>query len=67
MFPPNFSCSMVLCRDNPSTFQLQDFYLLWFFFPEDSPGCTDRIHCWPLSRSLAATREIAVAFFSSGY
>ena len=38
IFPPNFSCSMVLFRDNVKTFQLQDFYLLWFFFPEDSPG-----------------------------
>ena len=38
MFPLNFSCSVVLFCVGYFRFRLQDCYLLWFFFPEDSAG-----------------------------
>ncbi len=59
-------------------FRLQDYYLLWSFFPKCSAKDFESIpqsatpkalllRVWPLSRSLAATEKIDVSFSSSAY
>ncbi len=58
-------------------FKLQDYHFLWLGFPSHSSMLVSYIAVhtpqvflltvWPLSLSLATTREISVDFFSSAY
>ena len=62
-----------------NTFHIQDYHPLWSNFPIDSimylkstsqsynPNIAETILVWAFSRSLAATQEITIVFFSSGY
>ena len=78
-FPQGFSCLVVLwILLAASRFRLQDFHPLWLAFPKpfgyqsamlnavrnpEEPGPS----VWPLSRSLAATKEIEFSFSSYCY
>src|SRR5210317_1459637 len=56
---PSYSISPITC------FRLQDYHLLWSNFPVRSTSNVLGLRA--NSRSLVATREISVDFFSSGY
>ena len=56
---PSYSISPITC------FRLQDYHLLWSNFPDRSTNKVTGLRA--SSRSLVATREISVDFFSSGY
>ena len=78
-FPQGFTCLVVLwILLATSRFRLQDFHPLWLAFPKpfdyplsmlnavrnpEEPGPS----VWPLSRSLAATKEIEFSFSSCCY
>ena len=78
-FPQGFTCLVVLwILLATSRFRLQDFHPLWLAFPKpfgyrfmmlnavrnpEGPGPS----VWPLSRSLAATKEIEFSFSSCCY
>ena len=77
-FPQGFSCLVVLrIPSGPFRFRLRGFHPLWLAFPK--PFCClsgpfrrslprgARTAVWAPSFSLAATREIDLSFFSSGY
>ena len=78
-FPRDSSCPAVLwCLPADSPCRLHDYHILWFHFPEDSTkefqcicrSATPRrllLSVWPLSLSLATTKDISVDFFSSPY
>ena len=78
-FPRDSSCPAVLWIPTAvSTFRLQDFHLLRFAFPCNSPMFPHRLtrsatpnillsSVWPTPRSLATTCGISVDFFSSPY
>ena len=78
-FPPDFSCPAVLwCRLAVFRFRVRVFHPLWRRFPTRFryltsmriAGPQPQRACslvWPVSLSLAATQEIDVSFFSSGY
>ena len=67
MFPLGFSCLVVLFCACYRRFRLRDCYLLWWTFPGPSTNYFRFLHGWALSRSLAATYDIDVSFFSSSY
>lgn len=67
MFPPGFTCPVVLSCANYFRFRLRDFYSLWYSFPEVSANYFRLMHGRALSISLAATLDIEFSFFSSGY
>ena len=79
MFPPDFSCPVVLWIPAfLNIFRLRGRYPLWLHVPMlfdymffEFRGSTTpklrRASVWALSRSLAATWEIDVSFSSSGY
>ncbi len=51
-----------------SIFRIQDLYLLWFIFPDNSTRFPKKyLQSWALSFSLAATKKIEFSFSSSGY
>ncbi len=78
-FPPDFSCPAVLwCRLAVFRFRVRVFHPLWRRFPTRFRYLTSMRYAgpqpqracslvWPVSLSLAATQEIDVSFFSSGY
>ena len=78
-FPASSSCSPVLWILTPdSLFRVRDFHPLWCSFPTASArNCQWIIQSatpvvllppvWPLSLSLAATKEIDFSFSSSAY
>ncbi len=78
MFHQGFSCLVLLwIPPCSSDFHLRGFHSLWpdfpirsvsllKSFPRSEPRCA-RTPVWALSISLAATFEITVVFFSSGY
>ena len=78
-FPASSSCSLVLWILTPdSSFRVRDFHPLWCSFPTASArNCQWIIQSatpvvllppvWPLSLSLAATKEIDFSFSSSAY
>ena len=78
-FPPGYTCPMVLwILLRLLRFRLRDYHPLWFVFPNNSTilkesslqSATPEIlllQVWPLSLSLAATKEIDVSFSSSAY
>ena len=78
-FPASSSCSPVLWILSPACrFHLRDYHPLWFGFPTNSVSNLQWIiqsatptvllqSVWPLSLSLAATKEIDVSFSSSAY
>ena len=78
-FPASSSCSPVLWILSPARrFHLRDYHPLWFGFPTNSVSNLQWIiqsatpivlphSVWPLSLSLAATKEIDVSFSSSAY
>ena len=77
-FRPDSSCPAVLwILLRLSRFRLRGYYPLWLNFPFDSTTKSALIRSpqpqtpkglvWPLSRSLAATKEIDVSFSSSAY
>ena len=78
-FPASSSCSPVLWILSPARrLHLRDYHPLWFGFPTNSVSNLQWIiqsatptvllqSVWPLSLSLAATKEIDVSFSSSAY
>ena len=78
-FPPDSSCPVVLWVPvSLSSLRLRGFYALRRRFPAlfcsqfkslDRPATPKNrsLSVWALSRSLAATQEIVLTFFSSGY
>ena len=79
MFPTDSTCLLVLwILDTPLRFRLQDFHFLWYVLSNTfrlslrmlilvrTPSVL-LLLVWPLSLSLATTREISVDFSSSGY
>lgn len=77
-FPQGFSCLVVLwILLGYFRLRIRGFHPLWPAFPDRSPVLHNptsqskpqdaRILVWALSISLAATLEIEVSFFSSGY
>ena len=78
-FPANSSCSPVLWILTPARpFRLRDYHPLWYGFPTISAKALQWITqsatpvvllppVWPLSLSLAATKEIDFSFSSSAY
>ena len=78
-FPPGYTCPMVLwILSCLLRFRLQDYHPLWSLFPKCSAILVESIiqsatpeilllQVWPLSLSLAATKEIDVSFSSSAY
>ena len=78
-FPQGFPCPVVLWYSlAPSGFRLRACHALWGSFPNSfgcpsgyTVGCPQprraRTTVWAPSRSLAATWEIDVSFFSSAY
>ena len=78
-FPPDFSCPAVLwCQLAVFGFRVRVFHPLGRRFPTRFHYPTSMLYAgpqprgacssvWPLSLSLAATQEIDVSFFSSGY
>jgi hypothetical protein len=78
-FPQGFSCPVVLwILLADSSFRLQDFHPLWSAFPKQFGYKSSMLNAvrnptklgfvvWPISRSLAATKEIEFSFFSYCY
>ena len=79
VFPTDSTCLLVLwILDTFVRFRLQDFHFLWcmlsnilrlsskMLIPVRTPSVL-LLSVWPLSLSLATTREISVDFSSSGY
>ena len=78
-FPPDSSCPAVLwCQLTVFRFRVRVSHPLWRRFPTRFHYLTSMSYAgpqpqracslvWPLSLSLAATQEIDVSFFSSGY
>ena len=59
MFPPNFSCSMVLFRDDSFFFRVPDCHRLWCSFPETSARFQNRdslLACSPFARRYWGNR-----------
>ena len=78
MFPAGSTCPQVLwILSRVSSFRVQDSHFLWLAFPNHSAMITLPLtvltpqkflpEVWPLSLSLATTREISFDFFSSAY
>ena len=78
-FPASSSCSPVLWILTPARpFRVRDYHPLWYGFPAISAkalqwiaqSATPKVlllSVWPLSLSLAATKEISVDYSSSAY
>ena len=74
--PPSQSAEAQCCSDRISrvppysispigSFRIRDCHPLWCAFPDTSASC--QIGLRAVSRSLVATEEISIDFFSSGY
>ena len=74
--PPSQCAEAQCCSDRISrvppysispngSFRIRDFHPLWCAFPDTSANQPNGLRA--VSRSLVATREISVDFFSSGY